>query len=221
VAVSFDLFGTLVDADRPTDPARAIALELEQRGVRVPEDWNEAYREVHVDAPDGAEVPLVAHVGAALADRGVDAPDNAARRAVVAAFDPEVAARDGASDCLRWAADRGPVAVCSNCAVPELVRRSLIRAALPRDRIDVVVASVACGWRKPDRRIFETVAERLEVDPDDLVHVGDDPRTDAGVAAVGGTAVLVGDDDAAPTGEPLRVETLRQVPDRLEGSPWV
>lgn len=217
MAVTFDLFGTLVDADRPDDPAAAVARELRERGVAVPDDWAAAYREPHVDAPEGAEVPLPAHVAAALADRGVDAPGNAARRAVVAAFDPDVERRPGADEAVAAAAERGPVGVCSNCAVPELVGRTLVRADL-RGRFDAVVSSVGCGWRKPDARIFETVADRLGVAPDDLVHVGDDERTDGGVRAVGGrfvdvaetplpalpTALSDGDEgtdtDASPTG---------------------
>jgi len=190
VAVTFDLFGTLVDADRPDDPATAVARELRERDVAVPDDWAAAYRERHVDAPEGAATPLPAHVAAALSDRGVDVPHNAARRAVVAAFDPSVERRPGAAAAVEAAAQRGPVGVCSNCAVPELVGRTLVRADL-RGEFDAVVSSVGCGWRKPDARIFETVADRLGVDAADLVHVGDDERTDGGVEGVGGRFVDV------------------------------
>jgi FMN phosphatase YigB (HAD superfamily) len=204
VAVSFDLFGTLVAVDRPADPAAAVARELRERGVAVPDDFGDAYREVHVDAPEGAEVPLPAHVSAALASRDVQAPGNAARRAVVSAFDPDVTRREGAEEAVAAASERGPVAVCSNCAVPELARRTLIRADL-EDEFDVVVTSVACGWRKPDPRVFETLADRLDVDLASLVHVGDDERTDGGVRDVGGTYVDVAD------------VPLRDLPDWLDG----
>ena len=205
MAVSFDLFGTLVDADRPADPAAAVARELADRDVAVPDDWADAYREVHVDAPAGAEVPLPAHVSRALASRGVDAPSNAARRAVVAAFDPAVETRDGASEAVAAAADRGPVAVLSNCSVPQLARRTLIRSDLDRDAFDAAVTSIACGWRKPHDRAFETVADRLDADAADLLHVGDDPRTDGGVERCGGAFVDVAD------------VSLAEFPDWLEG----
>jgi FMN phosphatase YigB (HAD superfamily) len=185
VAVSFDLFGTLVVVDRPEEPASAVAAALRERDVPVPDDWTDAYREPHVDAPEGSEVPLPAHVAAALHSRGIEVPDNAARRAVVSAFDPDVTVRDGAREAVERAGERGPVGLCSNCAVPELVPRTLVRAGL-RGSFDAVVSSVACGWRKPDPRIFETLADRLDVDPASLVHVGDDPRTDGGVERVGG-----------------------------------
>jgi FMN phosphatase YigB (HAD superfamily) len=185
VSVSFDLFGTLVDADIPDDPATAVAEELRARDVSVPSDFGAAYREVHIDAPEGAEVPLPAHVAAALSSRGVDAPNNAARGAVVAAFDPTVTRRAGALEAIEAAAERGPIGLCSNCSVPELVGRTLIRADL-RGRFDTVVTSVGCGWRKPDVRAFEAVADGLGADVDSLAHVGDDPETDGGIEAAGG-----------------------------------
>jgi len=202
VAVSFDLFGTLVEVTRPSDPAAAVADELRERGVAVPADFGDAYRETHVDAPDGAEVPLPAHVSAALASRGVDTPNNAARRAVVAAFDPEVDRRSGALEAIATAREHGPVGVCSNCSVPELARRTLIRADL-RDAFDCVVTSVACGWRKPDARAFETVARRLGVPVAGLVHVGDDPATDGGIVDAGGRFVDVDDTPLSALGAAL------------------
>jgi FMN phosphatase YigB (HAD superfamily) len=187
VALSFDLFGTLVSADRPADPAEAVAAELRARDVAVPDDWPAAYRERQIDAPPGAEVPLPAHVSAALRSRGVAAPNNAARRAVVAAFDPSVETRSGAVEAVQAARDHGPVALLSNCAVPELVGRTLIRSELAREDFDAVVTSVGCGWRKPDRRAFESCADALGIDLPALVHVGDDPATDSGADDAGAT----------------------------------
>ncbi|WP_049927736.1 HAD family hydrolase [Halopiger goleimassiliensis] len=205
MGVSFDLFGTLVTVDRPDDPAAAVARELERRDVPVPDDWETAYRERHVDAPEGAEVPLPAHVARALASRGVDlaGTGNAARRAVVSAFDPTVETRSGAIAAIEAAREYGPVAICSNCSVPELVGRTLVRAAFGRNDFDAVVSSVGCGWRKPAPEIFAETADQLGVAPADLVHVGDDPRTDGGIEQVGGTAVL------------LEETPLEAVPDRL------
>jgi len=193
VAVSFDLFGTLVDVDRPDDPAAAVADALAARGVDVPEDFAAAYREVHVNAPAGAETPLPAHVAAALRSRGVEPSGNAPRRAVVDAFDPAIETRPGAVEAVAAAAERGPIAVCSNCSVPEVARRALLRAEFDRESFDAIVTSVGCGWRKPDPRIFEAVASDLDRTPADLVHVGDDERTDGGIADLGGEFVHVRD----------------------------
>ncbi|QLG48441.1 HAD family hydrolase [Natrinema halophilum] len=193
MGVSFDLFGTLVTADGPDDPAAAVATELEKRDVAVPDDWADAYAEPHVDAPEGAEVPLPAHVSRTLASRGVDYEHNAARRAVVAAFDPTVETRPGALEAVEAARERGPVAICSNCSVPELVGRTLVRSDFERDDFDAIVTSIGCGWRKPAPEIFEQTADRLGIEAAELVHVGDDSRTDGGVEAVGGKALLLED----------------------------
>lgn len=204
VVVSFDLFGTLIDASSPSDPAVAVAAELSDRGVTVPEDWSIAYREPHIDLPAGAETPLPAHVARALRSRGVEPDEGVVRRAVAAAFAPEVTTRPGVSGAIKAAVRRGGVGVCSNCSVPGLATRALACSDVERDVFDVIVTSVACGWRKPDSRAFETVCSQLGASTSDLIHVGDDPATDGGVEAAGGTFIDVND---AP---------LTALPDRLE-----
>lgn len=190
--------------DRPADPAAAVASELEARGVSVPEDWEVAYGEHHVPGPEHVEVPLPAHVGRALASREVSWDGNAVRRAVVAAFDPDVETRSGAVEAVETARERGPVAVCSNCAVPELVSKTLLRSEIDRSAFDAIVTSAGCGWRKPATEIFAATADALAVDPATLIHVGDDPDADGGVAAVGGTAIILAD------------TPLSALPDRLD-----
>ncbi|MFA9515830.1 HAD family hydrolase [Halopenitus sp. H-Gu1] len=206
MAVTFDLFGTLVDIEYPTDPAEAVARELEARNVHVPDDWHLAYGEVHVDAPEGASVPLPAHVAHALASRGVDVSDNAARHAVVAAFDPDVAVREGASEAIEAAGDRGPVGILSNCSVPELVPRTLVRAGL-RGEFDAVTTSIGCGWRKPHPKAFEAAADALGVAVADITHVGDDPAQDGGIEAVGGRFLDVTETSLSDL--PTRLEARR------------
>ena len=207
MAVTYDLFGTLVDADRPESPGAAVGAALSARGIAVPDDWPSAFREAHIDAPQGAEVPLPAHVAAALRSRGIDAPGNAARRAVVAAFDPAVRTRPGAVDAVAAAADRGPVGLLSNCSVPELVARTLIRSDLDRGTFDAIVTSVGCGWRKPHPKAFEAVAEGLGVAPITITHVGDDPAADGGITEVGGTFVDIGESGLETVAERLRAGT--------------
>lgn len=193
VAVSFDLFGTLVAVDRPSDPAAALARELRARGVSVPSDWSTRYREPQVTYEPGQERPLSAHVSAALASAAVDVDDAVVQRAVHEAFDGPVRTRDGARAAVDAAAERGAVGILSNCSVSGLVERTLERSELDPDRFDAVVASVDCGWRKPDRRAFEAVASALDVPLADLVHVGDDPETDGGADAVGARALVLED----------------------------
>lgn len=208
MAVSFDLFGTLVTADRPSEPATAVARALAARGVSVPNDWATRYAQVHVDAPEGAEVALDEHVFAALSSESESSsattPEHSSqqsntgvdretvREAVVAAFDPVVETRADALTAVDSVREQGHgVAICSNCSVPGLVERTLARSQLEADRFDAVVTSVDCGWRKPAAEIFLETADRLGVDPADLVHVGDDARTDGGIESVGGTAIVL------------------------------
>ena len=190
MAVSFDLFGTLVAQERPTRPWDAVAAELRAHDVPVPEDWEAAYRTSHADLDPGREQSLVEHARAALASRGVDAGEATVRDALLAAFDGPVELRPGARDALAAARERGPVGVLSNCSLPGLAERTLSRADI---RIDPVVTSVGCGWRKPHDRAFEAVAAELGVEIENLIHVGDDPRADGGGRTAGATVVLTDD----------------------------
>lgn len=196
VAVSFDLFGTLVTVETPGEPATLVADELVARGIHVPDDWQQRYREPQVDVPPGAEISLSAHVRAVLADSGVEVPPaqtGLVDDAVIAAFQTEVTTRAGAVKVVRTLGGRGPVGVLSNCSVPGLVEYALSESALDDGWFDAVVTSVGCGWRKPDERAFETVADRLGASPSALVHVGNDPETDGGAESAGATAVLLDD----------------------------
>lgn len=190
-AASFDCFGTLVAVPRPPSPAEAVAEELETRGVDVPEDWKEAYVEPHLDRPEGAELSLPEHTRAALRSRGVAADQEVVNDAVLAAFDRDVERLPGAAEAL--AAVDSPVGVLSNCSVPGLVPRALAQADL-LDPFDVIVTSVDVGWRKPDRRAFDAVADELGVDVESLVHVGDNPDADGGISRHGGQYLHVDGD---------------------------
>jgi FMN phosphatase YigB (HAD superfamily) len=167
-----------------------LADSLVARGVTVPDDWEAAYRSSHREYERGREAPLDEHVRLALASRNIEVPADTVREAVLAAFDGDVERRSGAGEALAAATERGPVAICSNCSVPGLVERTLARTDVDAD---AVVTSVGCGWRKPHAAIFETTADALGVPLSDLVHVGDDARTDGGAERVGGRSVLLDD----------------------------
>jgi len=194
VAVSVDLFGTLVTVDRPGDAAATIATELDARGVTVPDDWSQRYRTRHVDIEPSREYPLGAHVRDALAAAGIDADRSTADAAVWAAFDPEsasIAPREDILDAITAVSAQRPVGVLSNCSVPGLVENTLDRAGIDRAAFDAVLSSVEIGWRKPAPAAFEAIAGELDTAPGALVHVGDDPDTDGGITRVGGKFVDV------------------------------
>lgn len=204
MAVSFDLFGTLIVADRPEEPATELAESLKTQGVRVPDDWAELYWKPHLDRPKGAETPLDAHIGAILDGHGVAVTDKQIERAIEQVFAPSVETVPGALDVVAWADNRGPIAVCSNCSIPGLVERALDRSAIDRTVFDTVVSSAACGWRKPHPIIFQTVAARLDVEVGSIYHVGDTADADGGIEAIGGQAIIL------ETGE------IGDLPDQIE-----
>lgn len=189
VPVTFDLYDTLVTADRPAEPWSAVEDALVERDVTVPADWETAYRSSHHDLELLRELSLVEHTRAALASRDVDPPEDVIHAALLDAFDGPVTVREGAVAALRAAGDRGPVGLLSNCSLPDLVASSLERATLPVE-FDAVVTSVDCGWRKPHDRAFEAAAAALDTTTEDLLHVGDDPRTDGGATTAGVTVLL-------------------------------
>lgn len=207
MAISFDCFGTLVTADRPAEPWSVVADELAARDVEIPEDWESAYRSSHVDLQPLEELSLVTHTAAALESHGINPPRAVVREALLDAFDSPISVCDGAGVALQVVAAAGPVGICSNCSVPGLVERTLDRADFSIS-FDAVVTSVGCGWRKPHDRAFNSIATALDVSPADLLHVGDDPRTDGGARTGGVTVVLT---DEVP---------LRSFPDWVEGTAW-
>jgi putative hydrolase of the HAD superfamily len=61
-----------------------------------------------------------------------------------------------------------------------------------RHRFDVLAISGDLGWEKPDARIFKWAIEDAGAQPDECLHVGDNPNFDAVPAAeLGMTGVLI------------------------------
>jgi hypothetical protein len=89
------------------------------------------------------------------------------------------------------AADRGPVGVLADAAAPQLARRTLIRAEIDRELVDATISTAACGWEPTRPEAFETLARRLGVDCEALVHVG---RGERGARDAGGQFRNLGGD---------------------------
>jgi HAD superfamily hydrolase (TIGR01549 family) len=59
-------------------------------------------------------------------------------------------------------------------------------------RFDLVIASLEHGVEKPDPRLFQVVLDHFQVEPGDILHVGDNPVDDLeGARGVGMRAVLI------------------------------
>ena len=195
-AVSFDLFGTLVEVNPPRNPARAVGTKLRERGVAVPDDWQRRYETPQIETAHGTEQSLYDHVQAALRDGEREPRRPVVEAAVDDAFEPTVDTVAGAGTLVEKVGNCVPVGVLSNSAVPGLVERAIDRSSLSQSDFDAVIASVDCGVRKPDPRAFEAAATALGVTVDDLLHVGDNPETDGGIDAAGGHFLPV--DEASP-----------------------
>lgn len=93
------------------------------------------------------------------------------------------------SACLKGLKRRGfKLGVISNWdATLEHLLRSI--GSLPY--LDDVVASAAVGYRKPDPIIFEIALERMGVDSDHAVHVGDLPEADGDGASGAGIRPII------------------------------
>jgi len=184
-----------------------VATELAKRDVTVPDDWADAYAEPHVDAPDGAEVPLPAHVSPRARGCGVDYEHNAARRAVVAAFDQPSKPNQERSRAVDAARERGrwrSVRTAASGVGRADARQIRLRAR--RFRRDRDERRLWLAQARPE--IFELTADELGVAPADLIHVGDDPEADGGIEAVGGTALVLEERSLADV--PARLATVAE-----------
>ncbi|WP_423747240.1 HAD family hydrolase (plasmid) [Haladaptatus sp. SPP-AMP-3] len=193
MAVSFDLFGTLVEVTPPDDPAQAVATALSERDVPIPSDWRHVYTTPHLDVSPGAELSLVDHVKVGLESRGRDVSRSIVRTSLLDAFETPIRTRTGAKNAVASANGCGSIGILSNCSVPRLVQHTLSQSDLDPDVFDAVVSSVECGWRKPDERAFREISARLDVPLSELTHIGDDPETDGGATDAGATAILLDD----------------------------
>jgi FMN phosphatase YigB (HAD superfamily) len=72
------------------------------------------------------------------------------------------------------------------------ILRDLLRTLRILDFFAATIFSDEIGIRKPDKRIFEAAASRLNVEISTIVHVGDHPEADAwGAKQAGMKAVLL------------------------------
>ena len=200
-AIVFDLFDTLVDLrfeDLPT---------LEHAGRRLPA----SSRLIHAALLESAEVDFDTFNEAMLAGARAFRESHFSQHREVTTFErfTDVLARVGVADVelaermtqihmaalravVRIPTHHGPLldslrgrvrtGLCSNFSHSPTAQEILAVSELA-ERLDAIVVSDALGVRKPHPRIFEAVMSRLEVGPDEVLHVGDSLRADIGGAA--------------------------------------
>lgn len=72
----------------------------------------------------------------------------------------------------------------------EFVEQDLVRAGIER-YFGLVLTSVETGYRKPSKRTFQHLVERLGIASSDLVYVGNEKKDIEGTNAVGGYSILI------------------------------
>lgn len=203
-AVVFDLFDTLVDL-------RAEDLPMEEHGgLRVPASSRQvhglvaerhevdldafqqamlagmrAFKESHLD--NDREVTTFERMSDALARLGISEPALAERMTVthMDILKSVVDVPQHHCDVLDALRQRVHLGLCSNFSHSETAHRVLDEAGFS-ERLDAIVVSDAFGLRKPRPEIFLEVISRLDVAPEETLHVGDSLRADVRGAARAG-----------------------------------
>lgn len=192
-AVVFDAYGTLVEIANPKRVYRRLLDRLAANGRPVTPD--DAARVMTVDA---SLADLVEWLGGRIeaSDLAELQRDLAAELASVRAFDdtlPALAALRG--DGLR-------IGLCSNLATPFA---EPIRHRLPE--LDAYAWSFEVGAIKPDPRIYRHICQALDVEPGQVMMVGDTHSADVdGPRQFGMQALHLVRDPArsSPESQPLR-----------------
>jgi putative hydrolase of the HAD superfamily len=188
-AVTIDAYGTLITL---TDPVSALSEALRARGAERSRGQVERAFTAEVayyvprshEGRDEATLALLRRDCAAVFLRAAGAeeiePASFAPAFVGALrFEPLPGAVEA---CRRLAEADIALAVVSNWDVG--LHEHLERLGLDR-LLDAAVTSAEAGAAKPDPAIFRLALDRLGVEPDRAVHVGDSPADEEGALAAG------------------------------------
>jgi len=189
-AVLFDYVGTLVSCRSYSMEASREKLykALLNEGFGVAEDKfvesyilaHEKYRKVRYEQL--REVTNAVWVAEALCNLGfkVTTDDERVKTALNVFFQDFIDTlelREGAKKLLRQAQAQCKVGLISNFTYAPVIHKSLRKLCID-GYFDATVISEALGWRKPSSHIFEEALERLKIQANEAVFVGDSPIED-------------------------------------------
>jgi putative hydrolase of the HAD superfamily len=193
-AVIFDFWGTLAPLawDRWRRAYGSIAEVLGVPQERFERAWHADYEQRLV-----SDLRLsIERVCASLGVKREDGIEDVFRLRVEMHRDTFLP-RDDAASTLRDLRARGyKTGLVTNCTseIPEFLSESVLAGLF-----DVEVFSAVCGFRKPDRAIYELAATQLDLDPGLCLYVGDgDDRELDGARDFGLQAVLLRPGDTRP-----------------------
>jgi len=193
-AVSFDVGGTLID---PWPSVGHIYADVASKyGIRTvsPEELNRRFARAWNTRRgfDYSRKDWAALVDQTFAGLTPTPPSRAFFDELWARFDQPDAWRiyDDVWPTINTLRERGfKLAIISNW--DQRLRPLLARLGLSQ-HFDTIVISIELGARKPSREIFRNAALNLDLPPDAILHVGDNPDEDlAGARAAGFDAVLL------------------------------
>lgn len=206
-AVVFDLFGTLVDSFSAGEYERVLWEMADVIGAPRA-DFTRVWLSTFVERATGVFASPEASVeGVCRALELRPEPDlvAAAGRIRFAYTGRSLVPRPGALETLAELRARGyRTGLVSDCSaeVPILWPDTPFAPL-----IDVAVLSCAVGLKKPDPRIYRLACDRLGVDPEECLYVGDGgSRELTGAARVGMHPVLIRAPDEAPDAHRLDAE---------------
>ena len=189
-AVGFDLFNTLITVEPPAlDEAESRMIRsMRQNGLSLEKElFKKAYREaalrfVKEAQKDGRETHNRFWISAALQDHGnIIPPDDpliaAAVDAYFSAFPQYCHLIPGTREMLGTLKDSYRLGLLSNFThAPAAIK--IIDGIGLTSCFDVVLISGALGFRKPHPFVFSKLIERLGVEKNEVLYVGDDPEPD-------------------------------------------
>jgi phosphoglycolate phosphatase len=179
----FDLDGTLIDSIG--DIHRAVNEMLVELG-QVPLPLPEVRRMVG----DGAGV-LIDRVLAARPDARIAPPDALARYLTCYEADPLglTTLYPGVPETLALLHDRG-IRLALSTNKPERPSRAILEHFDLADHFERIVGGDSLPWRKPDRRMLDTIVEALGEATDAAVLIGDS-EVDAETATAAGMGFIL------------------------------
>jgi HAD superfamily hydrolase (TIGR01549 family) len=217
-AVLFDVGGTLVDErDFPgwADLARRLFLELDIDNLA--HAYSEVERQFDEHPPTGGQEDRLSRFWTAVLSRAAERE-----------LEPEVGLKflrlrspderpirlySDVRRCLdTLAGERRRLGIISNSSSEASLRRLLDRVGI-LPYFERIVSSGTEGVSKPDVAIFRRATERLQVDPEETVYIGNLPWTDTrGARAAGLHSVWLNRDGTGLGDDPPEITSLLEVP---------
>jgi HAD superfamily hydrolase (TIGR01549 family) len=189
-AVIFDFVGTLVNCRNYTmDTSREkLHSALVNEGFDVAKDKflesyilsHEKYRKVRYEQL--REVTNAVWVAEALGNLGFEvAADDCRVKAALNVFFQDfintLELREGAMKLIKQSQKQCKVALISNFTYTPVIYKSVRELGIS-EFFNVVVVSEEVGWRKPSSRIFQYALNKLQIQPNEAVFIGDSPIED-------------------------------------------